>query len=352
MKQLFYTTLILFQFLGYQYTQAQVTNGLIAHYPFDGNADDIISTINGTVNNATLTTDRWGNPNSAYHFVNGSTNSFIGLGDNFNSVIVGNNKQFSISLWFKKDFINQGMTFISKVGSNWCNENKHQLDFSIQNSGLISFNYYDASSGVLASVAATYERPDTLVTDTAWHHLVATYDGTISSGQKRVVFYLDNQILSSQISNNGLFTPYITTNNAHMGIGHSLNSQGVPCGSDTYGTDGKIDDIRIYNRVLNPTEVDSLCPSQLTAIFSPQLTQNSIQVYPNPVEKNLNIKIDYNITTASLIKIINPQGQILASYNNINDSFLLDFESFSQGIYFVQLWDGKALIGTQKILKQ
>lgn len=59
MKQLFYTTLILFQFLGYQYTQAQVTNGLIAHYPFDGNADDIISTINGTVNNATLTTDRW-----------------------------------------------------------------------------------------------------------------------------------------------------------------------------------------------------------------------------------------------------------------------------------------------------
>ena len=57
-----------------QMTMAQVpsyvpTNGLVAYYPFDGNAnDDSGNGNNGTVNGATLTTDRFGNANSAYSF--------------------------------------------------------------------------------------------------------------------------------------------------------------------------------------------------------------------------------------------------------------------------------------------
>ncbi|MBL7755219.1 MAG: LamG domain-containing protein, partial [Chitinophagaceae bacterium] len=43
-------------------------SGLIAHYPFTGNANNAIGTNHGTVNGATLTTDRTGVANSAYHF--------------------------------------------------------------------------------------------------------------------------------------------------------------------------------------------------------------------------------------------------------------------------------------------
>ncbi|HEY4205695.1 MAG TPA: hypothetical protein VGM31_02740, partial [Puia sp.] len=47
-----------------------ITTGLIAYYPFNGNADD--ATGNGNngslVNGPTLTTDKMGNPNSAYYF--------------------------------------------------------------------------------------------------------------------------------------------------------------------------------------------------------------------------------------------------------------------------------------------
>ncbi|MBK7031388.1 MAG: hypothetical protein IPH45_20325 [Bacteroidales bacterium] len=54
------------------------TNGLSAWYPFNGNANDLSGNGNdGTVNGATLTTDRFGNPNSAYSF-NGTTD-FIGI---------------------------------------------------------------------------------------------------------------------------------------------------------------------------------------------------------------------------------------------------------------------------------
>ncbi|MGK5093982.1 hypothetical protein WDW89_18465 [Deltaproteobacteria bacterium TL4] len=45
------------------------TNGLVAYYPFNGNANDESGNWNnGTVNGATLTTDRHGNANKAYSF--------------------------------------------------------------------------------------------------------------------------------------------------------------------------------------------------------------------------------------------------------------------------------------------
>ena len=53
-----------------------LNTGLIAYYPFDGNADDKSGHgNNGVVHNAVLTNDRLGNSNSAYQF-NGN-NAYI-----------------------------------------------------------------------------------------------------------------------------------------------------------------------------------------------------------------------------------------------------------------------------------
>ncbi|MFZ1453468.1 MAG: hypothetical protein WAT20_12255, partial [Ferruginibacter sp.] len=49
--------------------QVDLNLGLRAYYPFTGNANDVSGNNNNPVfNNATLTADRLGNPNSAYHF--------------------------------------------------------------------------------------------------------------------------------------------------------------------------------------------------------------------------------------------------------------------------------------------
>ncbi len=46
-----------------------VSNGLVAYYPFNGNAnDESINTNHAVVYGATLTDDLFGNPNSAYYF--------------------------------------------------------------------------------------------------------------------------------------------------------------------------------------------------------------------------------------------------------------------------------------------
>ena len=54
------------------HAQSSLTNGLVAYYPFNGNANDASGNgHNGTVKGAVLTTNRLGNSNAAYYF-NGS----------------------------------------------------------------------------------------------------------------------------------------------------------------------------------------------------------------------------------------------------------------------------------------
>lgn len=81
-------------------TMAQVpnyvpTNGLVGWWPFNGNANDISGNgNNGTVNGATLTTDRFGNSNKAFNF-NGLSD-YISIPDN-NSLDF--TTAYSISVW-------------------------------------------------------------------------------------------------------------------------------------------------------------------------------------------------------------------------------------------------------------
>ena len=49
--------------------QADLNDGLVAYYPFNGNANDESGNGNdGEINGATLTEDEYGNTNSAYYF--------------------------------------------------------------------------------------------------------------------------------------------------------------------------------------------------------------------------------------------------------------------------------------------
>ena len=71
------------------------TDGLVAYYPFNGNAnDESANSNNGTVNGATLTTDRDGNANSAYSFDGVDDKIDIPHHDSLNL-----DANFSISVW-------------------------------------------------------------------------------------------------------------------------------------------------------------------------------------------------------------------------------------------------------------
>lgn len=73
MKNFLFIFLLQLSGLTFCYAQVRLDSGLVAYYPFSGDANDASGNGNNAVfNTATLTTDKSGNPNKAYLF-NGSS---------------------------------------------------------------------------------------------------------------------------------------------------------------------------------------------------------------------------------------------------------------------------------------
>ena len=112
--------------------------GLVAYYPFNGDANDESGNgLNGVVNGAILTTDRFGNSNSAYSF---SDNQDITVPNSQNQ----NLYPISISLWYNVTSIltgQNGNVFSKYIPAAW---NGYQIlagDFSnVANNGTTEHN--------------------------------------------------------------------------------------------------------------------------------------------------------------------------------------------------------------------
>lgn len=115
--------------------QAQVNleEGLVAYYPFKGNSNDASGNNNHPVfNNANLTSDRFGQPNEAYHF-NGVDNYMQIL--NSPSLNMPNT-ELSLSLWVKVNGFNPncgGSTLIKKGREGLDRTGYYYLRFSDDN---------------------------------------------------------------------------------------------------------------------------------------------------------------------------------------------------------------------------
>lgn len=115
------------------------------------------------------------------------------------------------------------------------------------------WNFYYQRSSKLIAFEADYDgtdihrhSSDNTVTNSQWNHVVVTWDGSITATNIR--FFVNGQEVG-----------YSTTTNA-TGSRVSDASQNLLIGDSTdgYVFDGKIDDLRIYNRALSPSEVEDL----------------------------------------------------------------------------------------------
>jgi hypothetical protein len=201
-------------------SQTFLTNGLVAFYPFNGNANDASGNGNdGVVNGATLTENRFGEPDKAYYF-NGS--------DSFITAIVSNlptgSASLTVSLWAKSQGSRANGEEVIWWGSPQVNS-----AFQIFNNGI---SWHAGGYGGGDDLSSQ------VLVDTNWHNLVVTYDGST------MIITIDG--IFSQGQTLVMNTPVST----------------VKIGSSTSGGPaffaGSIDDIRIYNRVLSPLEVAQL----------------------------------------------------------------------------------------------
>lgn len=215
------------------FAQVNLTQGLIAHYPFSGNANDVSgNTINGTVTNATLTTDKNGNPNSAYYF-NG-TNAYIQLPY---SALYNFSPQdsFSISVWILPDPGNQTPAQALVVKS------PPHPDFTLS---LWNYGSYMIDYKAMSGYAYTHIlNGSTVFTNSpCWYNIITTYKNGVWK------LYVDGRLESTDASQ----TKFILQDGtSRINFGKKGESFG-----NFY--QGKMDDVRLYNRVLNTDEVNAI----------------------------------------------------------------------------------------------
>lgn len=235
-------------------TVAQVpTTGLIHNWPFSGNANDIVGTNHGTVTNATLTADRFGNPNCAYKF-NG-TNSYIIMSAAGPTITVSR----SVSFWAKTTHTMVSPA-LSAVKAAFCyGSGTTSQSFALQ------FNYGCSGIGFDFGTGA-YTRTNPNVGNGNWHHYVAVYDNTLGTLPSSIQFYMDGILLSALGCTQGATLTPINTNAVFP-----INIGKVSDGNARY-FNGDLDDFFLYNRALTPTEVLALYNDLSCAGTPPQPT--------------------------------------------------------------------------------
>ena len=117
-----------------------LNDGLVAYYPFNGNANDESGNGNeGTGHGGVaLTADRFGNAGSAYRF--DGIDDFINVGDNLDQP----NNNFSISVWFKTENITGISQYI--VAKRFSSLGKGYSLNGIDMSGYTNVNILDEDS--------------------------------------------------------------------------------------------------------------------------------------------------------------------------------------------------------------
>lgn len=215
-----------------------LTNDLVAHFPFNGNANDASGNgHNGTVTGATLTTDRFGQTNQAYLF--GGPAAYITVP--LNAAIFSND--FTASVWFNASDINNGWpTLLHEQGVSAA-----YTPFNLQIAGLTS-----GSTGIGHLIAdATISGPSfNWLLDRANQTPIGTYcQAVVTKAGTQVTMYLN-----SQVTVTGNVTTPITQTGETLWIGRAPTEDL----KGAYVFHGVIDDIRIYNRALSADEVAEL----------------------------------------------------------------------------------------------
>ncbi|CAN5522130.1 hypothetical protein BH10ACI3_BH10ACI3_18250 [soil metagenome] len=219
--------------------------GLVSAYSGDGNALDARSRNDGTIQgNVTYSTGEVGQG-----FQLGGTGNTSGVGDR---VIVGNPaglrlQDFTIEAWVQRSSstIVTNSPFPGVPNGTFFAYGQNGYGFVIdQNTNKIG----------LTNVGLSVVYSNLTVTDLNWHHIAVTKSGN------QVIFYIDG-VADSPIAYN---TTFAFTTSAAIGARGDSNAQNAFFGA--------VDELAIYNRSLNASEISAIFNAQTTGKCKPLAT--------------------------------------------------------------------------------
>ncbi len=233
---------------------ASSIEGLIAAWSFDENSGSVAYDQLG-VNNGTITGYTWSSG------IRHSGLIFDGLGGHVQvpktTILNPTGDKISFSMWFKLDHIGASGTLIYQ-------NVKYILKMDAQ--GRLTFALYAPT--YVDAVMAYSDR----ILDTDWHHMAATYDGSIMK------LYLDGVLKATEINAGTLHT---STSDVYIGNQNTINH-----------FNGSMDEVALYSHSLTETEVIAL----YTTTPSPDNGEGSLVAYWNLNENSGTLAADYQGT--------------------------------------------------------
>ncbi len=312
--------------------QININQGLVAYWKLDGDGKDSSGfNKNGTLmNNPTFATDKNGRNIGAAKF-NG-TNQYIKFGDILDSVFCKSPiAKFTITGWAKSVTINPnfgaGLIVAKQAGGNGPDQ------WSVSH-----FNDSTVRGIVKTSAAFDYVewKSNSQILPNQWFFFTLMFDGSVSIPHDRVIFLVNdsNTVFSRD---NGNFSTYCANSNQEItiGAGHAGGNPNTPVNQ----YNGYVDEVRIYDRILSPSEITFLYTHLTGKTLIEELEKRSPSIYPNPAKDVLIVDLpDY--TSNSSYHILDITGRVLLSGIVNSNKFNINLNGLGAGIYTLIIESG------------
>lgn len=224
-----------------------LNKGLVAYYPFNGNADDSSGNNNhGIVHGAVLTKDRKNVDNNAYYF-DGNL-SYIDIGNS--PKIKRYKSDFTLTGWIRlKSFC---PSYNSIILSNRNKSTKAPSGSMVGIGGLQSslskqIEFIKNATPTNDNFTYDYLGSKKIIPLNKWTHFAITYKYNNETANT-VTIYINGKIQTSKIIG-ATIDPLL--GNTFIGCEPALSPI-------EYSLNGELDEIRLYDRVLNYTEIKNL----------------------------------------------------------------------------------------------
>ena len=211
------------------------TSGLVAGYAFDEGSGTSAADASGSGLTGTLTNGAgWGTGRNAGAVLLDGVNDFVELG---NPALLQLTGSMTVSAWVNSAaFPVDDAAIVSKRTGG---EVGYQLDTTVDRGPrTIGFKLTNSSGGNMFRYGATALQANT------WYHVTGVYNAATSE----LHVYLNGQLDDGTLL--GTVTATQQNSSANVNIGRRP-------GSNSFNLNGRIDDARIYNRALTPTEIQA-----------------------------------------------------------------------------------------------
>lgn len=300
--------------------QINLDSGLIVYFPLNGDLKDYSGNErNGLINGPILSSDMYGKMAGCYFF--DGKNDFISFPTDSLMIDV-----FTYSVWaFPSSLPDAGQTqYVIAVGGESGGTN-----IALTNTNLMQGWFggsYNFGSPMLTLIS-TSEMP----LEAKWYHLVLVRD----SFQMRLYI---NGILNQNIRSYNGFNDSTHGTKPNWGISPG-GTLGTRMAANFFH--GKIDEVKIYNRVLTNKEI--------LALYNKKVLNSGIQIseketfdftiYPIPTFKTFYINTSVDLTYSN-VKIYNIQGKQIDFELSINDFHMYEIDlinNLQSGMFIIEI---------------